>query len=67
MKQRIFKYENDIRNRAESSVSPIPRLINHYFWLIDHYLSTGEEKLKIEEVLAKIRKLDPVIYKEYAQ
>jgi len=43
----------------------VPRLINHYFWLIDHYLASGEERQKIEEVLERIKALDPAIYKEY--
>ena len=41
------------------------RLINHYFWLIDHYLASGEERPKIEEVLERIKALDPVVFKEY--
>ena len=67
LKQTIFKYENDIRQRGDKPGSLLPRLINHYFWLIDHYISTGEEKEKIEEILAKLKNLDPVIYKEYTQ
>ena len=67
LKQRIFKYENEIKQGKEGSGSLIPRLINHYFWLIDHYVSAGEEKARIDEVLEKIKDLDPNIYHEYAQ
>jgi tetratricopeptide (TPR) repeat protein len=45
--------------------SPVARLINHYFWLIDHYLASGEERQKIEEVLERVKAIDPVVYKEY--
>ncbi len=67
LKQSIFKYQNDIRKKGEKPGFLLPRLINHYFWLIDHYISAGEDKEKIEETLAKIKNLDPVIYKEYTQ
>jgi tetratricopeptide (TPR) repeat protein len=67
LKQRIFQYENDIRKNRDRSGTVTPRLLNHYFWLIDHYMSAGEERSRIEEVLGKIRSLDPVIYKEYTQ
>jgi tetratricopeptide (TPR) repeat protein len=44
-----------------------PILINHYFWLIDHYICTGEDSSKIEEVLQKLKYIDPNIYHEYIQ
>ena len=63
LKQAIYQLEKE----AELARGPaVPRLLNHYFWLIDHYLSSGEERQKIDEVLEKIRSLDPVVYKEYA-
>jgi hypothetical protein len=40
-------------------------LINHYLWLIDHYLSSGEERARVEEILARIRELDPEVFAEY--
>ena len=67
LKQSIFKYENDLREADLPEGYLIPRLIKHYFWLIDHYVSTDEAKSKIDEVLAKVKKLDPVIYKEYTK
>jgi tetratricopeptide (TPR) repeat protein len=50
---------------AGSQGSPVARLLNHYFWLIDHYLASGEERQKIDEVLERIKALDPVVFKEY--
>ncbi len=67
LKQRIFKFENDVRENKDKKGFLVARLINHYFWLIDHYIDTSEEKAKIDEVLAKIKNLDAVIYKEYTQ
>ena len=43
----------------------MPRLINRYFWLIDHYMSAGEPRERVEEVLAKIRELDPRVHRDY--
>jgi predicted solute-binding protein len=67
LKQTIFKFENEIRERSEKKAYLVPRLINHYFWLIDHYTGTGEEKSKIQEVLLKLKTLDPIVYKEFIQ
>jgi tetratricopeptide (TPR) repeat protein len=42
-----------------------PRLINRYIWLIDHMLATGETRERIDEVLARIRDIDPGVHSEY--
>jgi tetratricopeptide (TPR) repeat protein len=63
LKQAIYQLEREVSGRRDSRLAP--RLINHYFWLVDHYLNSGEERQKIEEVLEKIRELDPEIYNEY--
>jgi tetratricopeptide (TPR) repeat protein len=67
LKQSIYQMESVLGNQEPANGQLIPRLINHYFWLIDHYMSTGDEKTKIDEVLAKIKKISPEIYKEYTQ
>jgi hypothetical protein len=43
----------------------VPRLINRYFWLIDHYLNSGEQRKRIEEVLERVRELDPMVHIAY--
>jgi len=63
LKQAIYQLEKEIGGQRESRLAA--RLINHYFWLVDHYLNSGEDRQKIEEVLAKIRDLDPEVYSEY--
>jgi tetratricopeptide (TPR) repeat protein len=51
--------------QAGLRAAPVARLINHYFWLIDHYLASGEERQKIDEVLERIKAVDPVVFREY--
>jgi tetratricopeptide (TPR) repeat protein len=64
LKQAIYKLEKDLGSSPERELTT-PRLINRYFWLIDHYLAAGEQRERIEEVLEKIRDLDPRVHKEY--
>jgi hypothetical protein len=65
LKQSIFSLENEVRERPEEAPLLIPRLINRYFWLIDHYVNAGEEKQRIDETLLKIKVLDPTVYERY--
>lgn len=65
LKQSIFSLENELRERSAESTVLIPRLINRYFWLIDHYLNVGEDTSRVDETLLKIKVLDPVIYERY--
>jgi len=65
LKQSIFSLE------AECSANPSrrehlkPRLLNRYFWLIDHQEISHEDPSLIEETLLKIKVTDPDIYKMY--
>ncbi|MDA3939085.1 MAG: tetratricopeptide repeat protein [Spirochaetia bacterium] len=67
LKQSIFSLENritDTKSEDERSVL-VPRLINRYFWLIDHYIITNEPRDKVEEVLRKIHIIDESVYEQY--
>ena len=64
LKQAIYQLEKDLAGRTAGELG-VPRLINRYFWLIDHYLAAGEQRERIEEILEKIRDLDPRVYREY--
>lgn len=66
LRQSIFSLENQIEEDEEQRRKLAPKLINRYFWLIDHYIHTGEEREKIEEVLSKVRRIDPSIYEQIA-
>jgi tetratricopeptide (TPR) repeat protein len=65
LKQSIFSLENEIRSHPDNGGLLIPRLINRYFWLIDHYENVREDPGLIEETMLKIKLIDPVIYERY--
>ena len=66
LKQAIFALENEIKDTAAENRSIlVPRLINHYFWLIDHYINVNDDKTRINEVLLKIKLLDTDVYTRY--
>jgi len=63
LKQSIYQLEKAVRGGAGRHLAP--RLINRYFWLIDHYMMAGAPRERLEEVLAKIREIDPRVHREY--
>jgi tetratricopeptide (TPR) repeat protein len=65
LKQSIFSLENELRSRPDNMNLLTPRLINRYFWLIDHYENIQEDPGLIEETLLKIKIIDPVVYESY--
>lgn len=66
LKQAIYALENEIKEAAsEACLILTPRLINHYFWLIDHYINVNDDKARINEVLLKIKLLDTDVYNRY--
>ena len=66
LKQACYSMENQLANEsvAERKLL-VPRLINHYFWLIDHYLNVRDDRAKMDEILLKIKILDPAVYEQY--
>jgi tetratricopeptide (TPR) repeat protein len=65
LKQSIFLLHKEIETEPKAR-GLAPRLINRYFWLIDHYRTVGESRRKIDEVLEKIREIDPGVHRQYA-
>ena len=66
LKQSIYTLENELREKdTKNRRILIPRLINYYFWLIDHYINGNVEKSKVDEILLRIRLLDEKIYDCY--
>lgn len=65
LKQAIYTLENELKDPASRPEILVPRLINHYFWLIDHYVAVNDERSKINETLLKIKLLDSDVYDKY--
>jgi hypothetical protein len=65
LKQSIYELERELREETGAPELVRPRLINHYFWLIDHYKAVKEAQGKIDEVLVKIRSVDANVYHHY--
>lgn len=65
LKQAVYNLEAEYEKDRDSNPALHPRLLNRYFWLIDHYVSSREPHGKVEEVLDKIKKIDPIIYEQY--
>ena len=62
LKQSIFSMEAECESNPAKRVSIKPRLLNHYFRLIDYYEIKHEDSSLIEETLLKIKVADPEIY-----
>lgn len=65
LKQSIYELERELREGTGDVELIRPRLINRYFWLIDHYQAAKEAQGKIDEVLVKIRSVDANVYHQY--
>jgi len=64
LKQRIYALKNEIAD-GDRNGRLTPKLINHYFRLIDHYQSSNAGRPAIDEVLMEIKLLSPAIYRNY--
>jgi hypothetical protein len=66
LKQSIYSLEKRIDEDDETeSAYVVPRLLNRYFWLIDHFVISKENRERIEEITQKIKALDETIYDQY--
>jgi len=65
LKQSIFSLETESAANPSRREQLKPRLLNRYFWLIDHHEISHEDPSLIEETLLKIKVTDPDIYKMY--
>jgi tetratricopeptide (TPR) repeat protein len=67
LKQATYNLENaDLQSNRHLK----PRLLNHYFWLIDHYLSDRNNdfsKTKVQDIMLKMQDLDIHIYNEFVK
>ncbi len=67
LKQEIYAKKSELKNPANNSSLITPKLLNMYFWLIDHYVLSKESVAKIDEALLEIKILDKSIYNLYVK
>jgi tetratricopeptide (TPR) repeat protein len=65
LKQSVYEMETELASDGSRRSVLLPRLINRYFWLADCYINRREPKERIDEILLKIKLLDPNVYKLY--
>jgi tetratricopeptide (TPR) repeat protein len=65
LKQSIYALEREHGEAKNPEALLTPRLVNRYFWLIDHYVHSEEDPTKIDDVLLRIRSVSPEIYQQY--
>ena len=68
IKQEIFLLETSVKENKNRNVRfEVPKLINSYFWLIDHYSRDDINKAKVDEILLRIKLLNPDVYNNYVR
>jgi len=65
LKQGINSLKADLHDGTGVKALVLPKLLNRYFWLIDHFFSVKEDRSKIEDILLNIKLLDEKIYELY--
>ncbi len=65
LKQAIYQLEREYGDSGNTDQAIEARLINRYFWLIDHYVGANEDTGKLDEVLLKLRAVNPTVYRKY--
>jgi len=70
LKQSILSLENEFRSKGsglKTGVNPLikPRLLNRYFWLIDHCEHSRDVSGLKDETMLKIKFIDPAVYEQY--
>jgi tetratricopeptide (TPR) repeat protein len=62
LKKDLYAMENEIKDPSCNNEILVPRMLNCYFWLMDHYYLAKENQAKINEVLLRIKLLDSAVY-----
>lgn len=65
LKQNVFALENELKEAGCEPSLIIPRLINHYFWLVDYFVNTNVDRMRVDEIMLKIKLLDPHVLERY--
>jgi tetratricopeptide (TPR) repeat protein len=65
LRNKITKLEEEFQNNRKKRMYIEPKLINHYFWLIDTLKILSGSKKEIEQSLQKINQINPEIFAKY--
>jgi tetratricopeptide (TPR) repeat protein len=65
LKQSILSLENENGSKSGGNPNVKPRLLNRYFWLIDHCEYSRDTSGLMNDTLRKIQIIDSVVYGEY--
>ncbi|GMO26473.1 MAG: hypothetical protein Ta2B_06670 [Termitinemataceae bacterium] len=65
LKQSIFLLENELLTNPQEKNVLVPRLINKYLWLMDHYENEKDSYSLIEGIKLKIKLIEPSIYERF--
>jgi tetratricopeptide (TPR) repeat protein len=73
LKQSILSLENEYRSKNGNAIGAAsgdksrvkPRLLNRYFWLIDHCEHNRDTTGLIDETMLKIKIIDPLVHEHY--
>lgn len=67
LRNKIEKLENEYITNRKKRMYIEPRLLNHYFWLIDTLKISGGSKKEIEQSLQRINEINPGIFAQYLE
>lgn len=65
--QIVYNLEREFMEGPGSKDLILPKLLVKYFWLVDHYSRSPEDRKRLQEVLLKIRSLSPKVYEQYTK
>jgi tetratricopeptide (TPR) repeat protein len=67
LRKKIKKLEEEYNSNKKKRMYIEPKLINHYFWLIDTLKIISGSKKEIEQSLQKIDKINPDVFAQYLE
>lgn len=59
--ENTIKLEEAYRNNSAHSMI-LPRLLNHYLWLLDYFLFQEDDKKARDEIVSRVHSLDPRVH-----
>jgi tetratricopeptide (TPR) repeat protein len=65
LRESIDQLEIELGSNKKKRPFILPRLINHYFWLVDTLKIIGGSRKEIERALTRINELDPEVFALY--